>query len=351
MEEKLSVPRQGAVDLAKALAICAVLLIHCGTDHYTLHPIGSPPWLAADFYGGVTRWAVPVFLMCSGALMNDPDRVLPLKKLFSRYLLRLLAALAAWSVFYELLGIAVALGGDASLGELVGRALENLLYGKTFYHLYYFYFAFSLYLALPLTRLVARWGAEGEVRCLLALWLLFGGVFPFLQYFWPLREMTSSLLYFVLPMAFLCPGLGLLGWYMRSHPPRGWRAGAALFAAGFAVTFLGTWWRSAHYGVYDRLFLTGFGPFVLLMAAGVFRLCQWASARWSRPPRPVQLLSAASFCVYLIHPFFQSLTARTPLAALSPWWGIPLHGAVLLALSLAAYLVLRRIPAVNRWLI
>ena len=83
----------------------------------------------------------------------------------------------------------------------------------------------------------------------------------------------------------------------------------------------------------------------------MFRLCQWATAHWNRPPRPVQFLSAASFCVYLVHPFFQSLTVRTPLAALPPWWGIPLHAAVLLALSLAAYLVLRRIPTVNRWLI
>lgn len=350
MEQHVAPRRDGGVDLVKALAICAVLLIHCGTDHYTLHPIGSPPWLAADFYGGVTRWAVPAFLMCSGALMNAPDRDLPLRKLFSRYLLRLLAALAVWSALYELLGIAAAWGA-VPLAQQAAQAAKNLFYGQSFYHLYYFYFAFSLYLALPLTRLIARWGGEAEVRYLLGLWLLFGGVFPFLQYFWPLREMKGSLLYYVLPEAFLCPGLGLLGWYMRAHPPKSWRPGALLFAAGFAVTFLGTWVRSVHYGVSDRLFLTGFGPFVLLMAAGVFRLCQWAVAHWNRPPRPVQFLSAASFCVYLVHPFFQSLTVRTPLAALPPWWGIPLHAAVLLALSLAAYLVLRRIPVVNRWLI
>ena len=255
-----------------------------------------------------------------------------------------------WSALYELLGIAAAWGA-APLAQQAAQAAKNLFYGRSFYHLYYFYFAFSLYLALPLTRLIARWGGEAEVRYLLGLWLLFGGVFPFLQYFWPLREMKGSLLYYVLPEAFLCPGLGLLGWYMRAHPPKSWRPGVLLFAAGFAVTFLGTWGRSVHYGVSDRLFLTGFGPFVLLMAAGVFRLCQWAAAHWNRPPRPVQFLSAASFCVYLVHPFFQSLTVRTPLAALPPWWGIPLHAAVLLALSLAAYLVLRRIPVVNRWLI
>ena len=175
MEQHVAPRRDGGVDLVKALAICAVLMIHCGTDHYTLHPIGSPPWLAADFYGGVTRWAVPAFLMCSGALMNAPDRDLPLRKLFSRYLLRLLAALAVWSALYELLGIAAAWGA-APLAQQAAQAAKNLFYGRSFYHLYYFYFAFSLYLALPLTRLIARWGGEAEVRYLLGLWLLFGGV-------------------------------------------------------------------------------------------------------------------------------------------------------------------------------
>lgn len=348
MEKKLSPRRDGAIDLVKALAICAVLCIHCSANHFANHPVGSLRWLATDFFGSVSRWAVPAFLLCSGALMNDPDRDVSIKKLFSRYLLRLAVALGAWAVFYELLRLFFS-RGSAPVGQLLLQAGKNLLYGNTYYHLYYFYFVFALYLALPLTRLVVRCASPSELRYIVGLWLLLGGVLRFLQFFWPFSQMYASLLYLVMPAAFLCPGLGLLGWYLRQHPPKGWIAPLLTFLAGFAVTFLGTWRRSAAAGELDQFFLDGFGLFVLLMAAGVFRLCQ----RLGRDgvPGPVLYLSRASFCVYLIHPYFQWLTRQAFFETLSPVWAVPAQALLLLGLSAAAYEVLRRVPVVSRWII
>ena len=90
MDRKAAPRRDGAVDLVKSLAICAVLLIHCSASHFANYGVGSNRWLAAAFYGSVSRWAVPAFLLCSGALMNDPGRDVSVRRLFSRYLLRLL---------------------------------------------------------------------------------------------------------------------------------------------------------------------------------------------------------------------------------------------------------------------
>lgn len=350
MDTKPSARRDGAVDLVKSLAICAVLFIHCSANHFANYEVGANRWLATAFFGSVSRWAVPAFLLCSGALMNDPDKDVPLKKLFSRYLLRLFAALAAWAVFYELFRM-FTLRGSAPLGTLVRSGLENLFYGNTYYHLYYFYFVFALYLTLPLTRLAARFASGGELRYILAIWFISGGVIRFFQYFWPLNRMQASLLYYVMPAAVLCPGLGLLGWYLRAHPPRGWAGGLGLFALGFAVTMLGTWGRSLRSGALDSFYLDGFGLFVLVMAVGVFRLCQWIAGCWARTPRPVRFLSGASFCVYLVHPFFQYLTVPGRFLALPVYWSVPLQAAVLLALSLLAYGALSRIPAAKRWLI
>ena len=51
MKEQARNSRSAGIDLTKALAICAVLLIHCTANHYACHEVGSPRWLAADFYG------------------------------------------------------------------------------------------------------------------------------------------------------------------------------------------------------------------------------------------------------------------------------------------------------------
>ena len=62
-------------------------------------------------------------------------------------------------------------------------------------------------------------------------------------------------------------------------------------------------------------------------------------------------LSAASFCVYLVHPFFQYLAVPDRFLALPVYWSVPLQAALLLGLSLLTYLGLRRVPVVSRWLI
>ena len=90
---------------------------------------------------------------------------------------------------------------------------------------------------------------------------------------------------------------------------------------------------------------------MLVMAVGLFRLCQWAGAHWTGMPGAVRFVSSASFCVYLVHPFFQALAKPAFFLTLPVYCAVPAQAALLLALSLGAYWVLRRIPVVNRWLI
>lgn len=350
MEQKSLSSRSGAVDLTKALAICAVLLIHSSANSLAALEVGVGPWLASAFYGGVGRWAVPAFLLCSGALMNDPGRELSLKKLFSKYVPRLALALCVWTAFYECLRI-YGKWGAAPLSEMLLEAAKNCLHGDTYYHLYYFFFVFALYLALPLTRLLAR-APEAELRYILALWLFLGVVVRFLQYFWPVSRMAGFLHYYSMPETVVCLGLGLLGFWLRQHPPKSWLPPLLLLLISFAVVFTGTWRRSAAAGVLDQFYFDAFGLFPVLMAVGVFRLAQWGMDGRA-VPRWVRFLSAGSFCVYLVHPFFQLVVNQhvVDFNLLSPVWAVPAQSALLLLLSLAAYLVLRRIPWVKSWII
>ena len=69
--------RDRSIDLLKTLAIFGVLTIHTCTLGYQ-HPVGSFSWLSTVFWGSVVRASVPIFLMCSGALLLHPDHALPL---------------------------------------------------------------------------------------------------------------------------------------------------------------------------------------------------------------------------------------------------------------------------------
>jgi len=329
-----------SIDLAKAVAICAVLLIHCSANHFARFDVGSPSWLITNFFGSISRWAVPLFLLCSGAIMNDPAKNVSLKKLFSKYLLRLFLFLAAASVLYEAANIVKA-QGSVPLPDLLMEAGRNLLYGNTHYHLYFFWFIFALYLTLPLTQLVARFASKQELRYIITAFFLCGAVLPFLQYYPPFSQMYNSLLYFLLPATFLCPGLGLIGWYMRTYPSKHWLDNIFLFLGGFVVTFGGTLVRSHQIGALDGLYLGGFSPFVIIMAIAVFRLCQMFSARISlRVQKVITLLSSASFITYLIHPFFQEILAPDWFLSQPVYIAVPLQWLMLMSLSVLAYLIL-----------
>ncbi|WP_292920076.1 acyltransferase family protein, partial [Oscillibacter sp. CAG:155] len=97
--------RDRAVDLVKTAAIFGVLLIHVSAGGLGGAEVGSGTWFACLFWGSVSRAAVPLFLMASGALLLRPDRELTLRKLYTKNFPRLLAALLFWAVCYKVFNL------------------------------------------------------------------------------------------------------------------------------------------------------------------------------------------------------------------------------------------------------
>lgn len=99
-----SVNRNYSIDVLRILACVAVIMAHIiGV------PIIQGKALPATFdfnlclfLIGIRRWGVLVFMMITGFFMLDPKKELPLKKLYSKNILRIFTALLFWSVVYAL---------------------------------------------------------------------------------------------------------------------------------------------------------------------------------------------------------------------------------------------------------
>ena len=89
------------VDCAKSLAISFVLLIHASADVLRGGAVGSGYWLEGLFWNSLSRGAVPLFLLCSGALFLDPDRPVTTQHIWRRNIPHLLLALAFWALAYQ----------------------------------------------------------------------------------------------------------------------------------------------------------------------------------------------------------------------------------------------------------
>lgn len=344
-----SPPRLGGADFLKAFAILGVVLIHVSARGFQ-NPTGGFDWFSALFWGSVSRASVPIFLMVTGALMLDPARQLNLKKLWTRNIPRLLAALLVWAFVYQVYRLIFVSHWFTPAG--VVQAVKDVLLFHHEEHLYYLHIALLVYALLPAVRLVTAHGDRRTLEYLLLIWAVLGILYPTFKGIWPLTLLYGIPTQYALNLAYMSVGYALLGWYLRTYArsPGKW---AAVAAAGFALTFGGTAAVSLAQGSLEAGFLSGNSPGVALLGAGV---CGWAFAVFRERPAPkaAQLLAKASFCIYLCHVLF--LWRLNDLVGLNANTGpcllfIPLTTAAVLGCSLVVWAVLSRVPVIRDWLI
>lgn len=176
--------RDQRIDLVKTVAIWNVALCHVAAAPFSGGTVGTTPWFAALFWTSLAHACVPLFFMASGALLLKPEKELTLKKLYTRMLPRILAALFFWALCYKL--VYLALMDSLTLPD-VTDAVKHLLLLHHEEHFYYLHITILAYAALPVTRLVARYADRRLLEYALALWFLLGILYPTVRTFWPFR--------------------------------------------------------------------------------------------------------------------------------------------------------------------
>lgn len=342
--------RDQKTDVVRAVAIWNVLLCHVAAAPFSGGIVGTTPWYLALIWSSLAHMCVPLFFMTSGALLLNPEKELTLKKLYTRNLPRIFAALFFWALCYKLASLK--LMDSLTIPDLVDMVKHLLLFHHE-EHLYYLHITILTYAALPVTRLIARYADERLLRYALALWFLLGILYPTVRVFWPFTLLNGVLVQWRMNMTYASVGYMLLGYYLSVYRPRPSRkiSGMAL-VVGFLLTFWGTCLMSYASGQPNGHFLEGMSAFIFLTVLGAWGLCQTVSlSKTSR--KLVTFVSKASFCIYLTHIFFLQAFARWGLCAIDgpvlPM--VLLISALIFGCCCAVYAVLARIPGIRRWLI
>ena len=339
--------RDAGLDVVRAMAIAMVITIHIAGSSMSL-PVGSADWWGATVWGVAARPAVPLFFMCSGALMLGRD--IPARRLYGHNMARIIVAMLVWALGYHLIGLFPGRLNPAGLWS----AVKNTLTFNHEFHFYYLHILILVYAFLPITQVFVRAASRRDMEYLLIFWFITGILFPLLQDFPPFSLIYAVGLWYRMNMAYSAVGFGVLGWYLKRYggelSPK-WYALA--WALGLAVTFGGTAFFSLRSGALDARFLEGMSPGPMLMALGLFGL----TANRKKWPVPVVRISGrlalSAFCVYLIHILIMRIEIKL---------GLDLHAApclTVIPLSLLAVLIpshlcweaLRHIPIVKTWLI
>ncbi len=156
MEKKLS-DRQIELDVIKAVAIIAVVLVHTISLSYSYFPRNGLGWSSLLILDQLTRFCVPVFVALSGYGLGikNMDMGRDYRQFFRRRVVKLLPWYLFWSgVIYFYIRL-----GD-EWNHVEHFSLWKIIFmGKADYHLYFVPMIVSLYLMFPmLAFLIKKFG-------------------------------------------------------------------------------------------------------------------------------------------------------------------------------------------------
>ena len=334
--------RDTRLDLLKSIAIFGVLLIHiCGYND----PIASANWFGSVFWRTLFAAAVPLFLMCSGALLNEPSHELPLKKLWFKNILRILIACFFWAMLYKVYNLHLQ---HALRPDTLWQACKEVLLFQHEFHFYYIQMILLVYVFLPMSRIFTKHATQKQFLYFLAVWFVLGILRPTIADVWPLPLLGGVANQWWMNMVYASIGYGILGYYLKKYPPKLW-VGIVLALFGFLLTFGGTVIETVHKQMLSERFLDGMTVGVACLAAGIFSCCMHVKSA----PRPFVYLSKASFCIYLTHMFVIYTLRQWQITVYSftSWLSAPTIAFAVLLVTLGIYLILSHIPLLKKWLI
>lgn len=277
-------------DWLRGAATLAVVLLHVFNKMLTDHSVGElgVPLVIAwtELQLLLTRWAVPVFLMITGALLLDPARTVDWRKI-GRYLARMAAVLLIFCPVYTCMSARAVT--PAAIATGIGKAFTQ----GSWDHLWYVYALIGLYLLTPLLAPYVRHTSAGQQRVTLLVLAIPTLVIPTLNFatgagvvtfVW----ITSSVFYY------------LLGTYAHQHLRLNGRMrllglGALVLCAVSILALV------LLQGRYPKWLIRPECPLIALWSLYVFL----AARERLDGKAPVRLLADASqmsLAIYLLHP-------------------------------------------------
>ena len=340
-----------AVDYAKTLAIICVVMIHVSSEVLLGRQVGSAAWLEGLFWGSLARGAVPLFLMCSGVLFLDRTDGLSVRHIWKRNIPHILLALLVWAAVYKLVPRFLR---EKVTADALRAILLELLCGQHEGHLYFLHIMLLVYAALPITYTFAANADEKMERYALVFWIIYGVLLPTAKSFGLLHAFSGIFLQWPLTLAWGAIGCTWLGHFLIKRDPMPVYLAATMILIGFTICFSGTWVRSVHAGKLEAQMLEGLSLGPCFLAVGFFSICMRLGKKgYGKLECIAKALSGGAFCVYLVHLLVLRVLAHVGFSTscFRPAISVPFLALLCLSGSYCIYLLLKKIPLVNRWII
>ena len=314
--------KQVYLSLARVICAFAVVMIHTNGCFYEFN-VGEC-WTWANIIESGLGFAVPVFIMVSGATLMDYSKRYSTKEYFKKRFFKTVIPYLVWS--------------------LIGFVLDV----NIFFIYYFFLNLFGVYLCIPLFSFLKEEYKEEIIAYVIAISFLFNYFLPFgctvfrINYVFkiPLDIANGFLIYALIGYVISQKTL-TLKWRMISY---------FVSILGFVLHIGGTYFYSIEAGVLDSTFRGYTNLPCLLSSVGVFVFIKQVgqSIKNTKLIEMIEWLSGYTFPIYLIHFYIIELLMEEIFAnthALVYKFTTPF---LTCGLSIGVAWIIRKIPIIKR---
>ena len=163
----------------RIFACFAIVVLHTlfASNAYYDGLITGTEKLVTQTAENMLMWAVPCFLMITGALLLDENKNLTGKKIF-KYTRRMVISLLVFTLLFQILDYATGFQKTLFTGWLY-----RLFTGQSWAHMWYLYLMIGLYLMMPFYKMVADHATDRQMWGLIGSIVLFVSLLPLSRIF------------------------------------------------------------------------------------------------------------------------------------------------------------------------
>ncbi|QCR34269.1 acyltransferase [Lysinibacillus sp. SGAir0095] len=280
------------IDFLRIFAAFAVVLLHTSapllvkiTESNTEH------FIQGNIINSATRWSVPIFFMISGALLLNSKREFDLNFFLKKRFSKILIPFLFFSIFYFLV---------SSQTVDIRHFIVGLANNGIATHLWFFYALIAVYLFAPILIIFVKHSNEKINIYILIVWFTLCSIVPFINSMIPILNINN----FGVFGTYL--GYFLLGYVLFNRSFKKTERLIIYFMGivGYLMTFIVTHFYSLKAGSFYSILYEYYSPNVLFMSIAIFVFFKYAFNFKMKRTKLLTKISALTFGVYLMHPFF-----------------------------------------------
>lgn len=280
----------------RVIACVAIVWLHTFTMEAMFYKdkISMSQSIASNTMSYIMMWAVPCFVMVTGALLLNPQKEISIKSIYCRYIFRIFLVLVIFVSIFTISDV-IANKEKLSFTALIKRIGYKLYTGTSWSHLWYLYLLIGLYILLPVFRALVKALDDKELKYIVLIYFIFNSVIPIIN------QISETQTGFYITTSSVFPLYLILGYLIHSDRIRlGMKTSilmlliGELFIVGLSV-----------YGIKNQnttiISMVGNYSFVPVVIASVGMFGLFKNIKSARNNRILLFTDKLSFGIYLIH--------------------------------------------------